>query len=94
SNAARNKKKIFILLPVAVSLTSTIVVLALWFIIKTWQRNGVEKEDLQFNDGRGSRSERNEYELPLFEIAIIEAATMNFSVYNKIGEGGFGLVYK
>ncbi|XP_057738935.1 G-type lectin S-receptor-like serine/threonine-protein kinase At4g27290 [Arachis stenosperma] len=94
SNAGRNKKKIFILLPVAVSLTSTIVVLALCFIIKTWQRNGVEKEDLQFNDGRGSRSERNEYELPLFEIAIIEAATMNFSVYNKIGEGGFGLVYK
>ncbi|MED6131493.1 hypothetical protein PIB30_010246 [Stylosanthes scabra] len=79
SNASRNKKKKFILLPVAVSLTSAIVVLALWFITKIWQRNGVGKGDLQFSDGRGSRSERNEYELPLFEIAIIEAATMNFS---------------
>ncbi|MED6134163.1 hypothetical protein PIB30_034691 [Stylosanthes scabra] len=80
SNAARNKKKKFILLPVAVSLASTIIVLALWFIIKIWQRTGaIGKGELQFSDGRGSRSERNEYELPLFEIAIIEAATMNFS---------------
>jgi len=36
----------------------------------------------------------NEFELPMFEIAMIEAATRNFSSYNKIGEGGFGPVYK
>ncbi|KAI3698089.1 hypothetical protein L6452_31201 [Arctium lappa] len=29
-----------------------------------------------------------------FELDAIEAATNNFSVYNKIGEGGFGGVYK
>lgn len=37
---------------------------------------------------------RSRSELPSFEIAIIEAATNNFSVFNKIGEGGFGPVYK
>ncbi|AES63660.2 S-locus lectin kinase family protein [Medicago truncatula] len=37
---------------------------------------------------------KSEFELPFFEIAIIEAATRNFSFYNKIGEGGFGPVYK
>ncbi|XP_016899047.1 receptor-like serine/threonine-protein kinase SD1-8 isoform X1 [Cucumis melo] len=33
----------------------------------------------------------NELEMP---IAVIEAATNNFSISNKIGEGGFGPVYK
>jgi len=47
----------------------------------------------QFSVGR-VRSERNEFELPMFEIAMIEAATRNFSSCNKIGEGGFGPVYK
>lgn len=39
-------------------------------------------------------SKRNEFELPLFDIAIIQASTRNFSIYKKIGEGGFGPVYK
>lgn len=33
-------------------------------------------------------------ELPLFSLAAIEAATDNFSDENRIGEGGFGPVYK
>ncbi|CAN0855536.1 G-type lectin S-receptor-like serine/threonine-protein kinase At4g27290 [Linum grandiflorum] len=34
-----------------------------------------------------------EIELPLFELATIVDATDNFSVTNKLGEGGFGPVY-
>ncbi|KAH9651185.1 G-type lectin S-receptor-like serine/threonine-protein kinase [Citrus sinensis] len=33
-------------------------------------------------------------ELPLFELATISNATNNFSINNKLGEGGFGPVYK
>ncbi|XP_020541019.2 cysteine-rich receptor-like protein kinase 15 [Jatropha curcas] len=33
-------------------------------------------------------------ELPIFDLAIIEAATDNFSGSNKLGQGGFGTVYK
>ncbi|MCD7470323.1 hypothetical protein HAX54_010060 [Datura stramonium] len=33
-------------------------------------------------------------ELPLFQLSTITRATNNFSVNNKIGEGGFGPVYK
>lgn len=33
-------------------------------------------------------------ELPLFGLDIIMDATNNFSSLNKIGEGGFGPVYK
>ncbi|GMN67171.1 hypothetical protein TIFTF001_036234 [Ficus carica] len=41
--------------------------------------NGGEEEDL---------------ELPLFSLSSITAATANFSLYNKLGEGGFGPVYR
>ncbi|KAJ1379178.1 S-locus glycoprotein domain [Sesbania bispinosa] len=96
SNVDGNKGKKLILLPVTISVASTIVVSALWLIIKKWRRKGGGETDMQimqFSIGR-SRSERNEFELPLFEISNIEAATGNFSIYNKIGEGGFGPVYK
>lgn len=33
-------------------------------------------------------------EVPFFTLATIVMATNNFSSYNKLGEGGFGLVYK
>ena len=33
-------------------------------------------------------------DLPLFDLSVIAAATNNFSDANKLGEGGFGSVYK
>ncbi|KAG6778621.1 hypothetical protein POTOM_014959 [Populus tomentosa] len=33
-------------------------------------------------------------DLPLFDLSVIAAATNNFSGANKLGEGGFGSVYK
>ncbi|CAL5393901.1 unnamed protein product [Camellia sinensis] len=39
-------------------------------------------------------NQKEEFELPLFELATISNATKNFSQDNKIGEGGFGPVYK
>ncbi|XP_023519604.1 G-type lectin S-receptor-like serine/threonine-protein kinase At4g27290 [Cucurbita pepo subsp. pepo] len=57
------------------------------FIIRSIRRRGRDNgvaitEDLVHD---------NELEMP---IAMIEAATNNFSISNKIGEGGFGPVYK
>ena len=39
----------------------------------------------------GTRRNSN---LPLFDIRTIIAATDNFFIANKLGQGGFGLVYK
>lgn len=33
-------------------------------------------------------------ELPLFEFQVLAVATDNFSITNKLGQGGFGAVYK
>ena len=40
------------------------------------------------------RVEKKEVDLPMFSFASVSAATNNFSIENKLGEGGFGLVYK
>ncbi|EHA8591306.1 Receptor-like serine/threonine-protein kinase SD1-8 [Cocos nucifera] len=38
--------------------------------------------------------EGKDWELPLFDLGTIIAATNNFSMENKLGQGGFGPVYK
>lgn len=35
-----------------------------------------------------------DFELPLFDVSSMLKATNNFSIDNKLGEGGFGPVYK
>ncbi|KVI04950.1 Apple-like protein [Cynara cardunculus var. scolymus] len=41
-----------------------------------------------------SSSKEGNIEVPLFSLSTISRATNNFSIDNKLGEGGFGLVYK
>ncbi|XP_057955700.1 G-type lectin S-receptor-like serine/threonine-protein kinase At4g27290 [Malania oleifera] len=44
--------------------------------------------------GRNNESPNEDLELPLFDLAVLATATNNFSADNKLGEGGFGPVYK
>ncbi|KAH6784761.1 hypothetical protein C2S52_009720 [Perilla frutescens var. hirtella] len=47
------------------------------------------------NDGTILRRRNNtDFDLPVFSYASVSAATNNFSPENKLGEGGFGPVYK
>ncbi|XP_050144790.1 G-type lectin S-receptor-like serine/threonine-protein kinase At4g27290 isoform X1 [Malus sylvestris] len=84
-----NKKKLPILISFAVLLLGTIIVGLILYIRKKKLRNeGVRRNDF-----------RKEYlgedrELPLFDLTTIAKATDNFSSSNKLGEGGFGPVYK
>ncbi|KAL3497970.1 hypothetical protein ACH5RR_040702 [Cinchona calisaya] len=40
------------------------------------------------------KGSKNDFDLPLFSYASVSASTNNFSAGNKLGEGGFGPVYK
>ncbi|KAJ3705173.1 hypothetical protein LUZ61_008878 [Rhynchospora tenuis] len=42
----------------------------------------------------GTSTDGNDISLPLFHASVISAATNNFSLANKLGEGGFGTVFK
>ncbi|XP_031391154.1 G-type lectin S-receptor-like serine/threonine-protein kinase At4g27290 [Punica granatum] len=44
--------------------------------------------------GYGRESPNEDLELPLFDFSTIASATNQFSIQNKLGEGGFGAVYK
>lgn len=41
-----------------------------------------------------NESQKEDLELPLFNLSEIAEATHNFSLNNKLGEGGYGPVYK
>lgn len=43
---------------------------------------------------KGAKVRRKEVKLPLFSLVSVSAATNNFSDTKKLGEGGFGPVYK
>ncbi|KAL6894594.1 hypothetical protein ACP4OV_008692 [Aristida adscensionis] len=48
------------------------------------------QDDSLHDDGQGNH---HDCDLPSFDVETILAATNNFSIDNKIGQGGFGLVY-
>ena len=50
--------------------------------------------ELGETNNRLLRGEKKEVDLPMFSFASVSAATNNFSIENKLGDGGFGPVYK
>ena len=41
-----------------------------------------------------NKDDNEDMELPVFDLTTIIQGTDNFASYNKLGEGGFGPVYK
>ena len=46
------------------------------------------------NTNNSPKKREKDAELPLFSYKSVSAATNKFSAINKLGEGGFGPVYK
>ncbi|KAL0306453.1 UNVERIFIED_CONTAM: G-type lectin S-receptor-like serine/threonine-protein kinase [Sesamum radiatum] len=73
-------------------LTSAMVMVLLGLILILYiQRKKYSKTRKR---GKHSGEDHKDAELPIFELATILKATNNFSINNKLGEGGFGPVYK
>ncbi|KAK9681637.1 hypothetical protein RND81_10G016900 [Saponaria officinalis] len=76
-----------IVVPVAV-LVATFLAISIYYIIMKPKKNNVIVGDTT-GDGDFSADESLQYDL-----STLKSATNNFSIVNKLGEGGFGSVYK
>ena len=56
--------------------------------------NDVTASSTTFQDSRKLDESRRKPDLPVFDISTILAATNNFSPDKRLGQGGFGPVYK
>ncbi|XP_022885253.1 G-type lectin S-receptor-like serine/threonine-protein kinase At1g11410 isoform X2 [Olea europaea var. sylvestris] len=94
------RKKIWIIIAVVI----TVVLLLLgssWFIMRKIKQGKLEEElekmitlEEYTDTDELENNERKGHDLKLFTYSSILAATNSFSSENKLGEGGFGPVYK
>ncbi|XP_076888412.1 G-type lectin S-receptor-like serine/threonine-protein kinase At4g27290 [Bidens hawaiensis] len=94
SNSSQKQgAKIKIILPVIFAGVLFICFISIWLWYARKKKNHAEPtEEGPILDVSKSREET--MELPLFSFSAIANATANFSPDNKLGEGGFGPVYK
>ncbi|KAI4374727.1 hypothetical protein MLD38_012689 [Melastoma candidum] len=96
SSSRGRKKARTIIIPV-VTITFMLGLCVIMLILK--KRKLIAGEEINIRTRRqeqirAEENENNDLELPLFDFTTITTATKNFSLENKLGQGGFGPVYK
>nr|KYP69007.1 Putative serine/threonine-protein kinase receptor [Cajanus cajan] len=87
-----NQKKVVV---VAVAIVASLVSLMLLaFCIYMTRKRYKGKTRTRMLTEQKDQGGQEDLELPFFDLATIVNATNNFSIDNKLGEGGFGPVYK
>ncbi|XP_076927753.1 G-type lectin S-receptor-like serine/threonine-protein kinase At4g27290 [Bidens hawaiensis] len=94
SRSSSAGREVRVIVPVAIVVLVILVSICLFY---RFQRKKQQQQEtignISRHDGE-SGSGNEDLELPLFGLSTILKATDNFSVNNKLGEGGFGPVYK
>ncbi|KAL2327853.1 hypothetical protein Fmac_021280 [Flemingia macrophylla] len=85
----KNSKKVVLMVAIIVS-SAVLMLLTFCYIYMTKVKN---EENGIWTEEKDDGGEEN-MELPFFDLVTIINATDNFSYKNKLGEGGFGPVYK
>lgn len=78
-------------MPIMVSILVVVIVCSLLYCVYCWRwrkRNAIRRAQIE------SLRPLSNSDLPLMDLSSIHAATNNFSKENKLGEGGFGPVYR
>ncbi|KAL4580243.1 hypothetical protein LXL04_016429 [Taraxacum kok-saghyz] len=87
------KRRVQIVVPILSVLLIILLSLCLFYGFKRRKRiQGTLEEDIGYD--HDNENSQDDLELPLFDFSILHKATDNFSDNNKLGEGGFGPVYK
>ncbi|PWA78653.1 S-locus glycoprotein domain-containing protein [Artemisia annua] len=89
-NGGTNIKKIIL---IVVFLVVFVISLSTWWLY-AWKKRHLSPQIEEGGSLNVGESGREAMELPLFSFSRVAEATANFSLGNKLGEGGFGPVYK
>ncbi|GKV42589.1 hypothetical protein SLEP1_g49972 [Rubroshorea leprosula] len=90
----RNETKLKLALLIAIPLAALLAMLILFYYFCQSRGSSEERiEEKKENDIK-NEGQDEDMELPVFQVATISHATDNFSLSNKLGQGGFGPVYK
>ncbi|EOY12717.1 Serine/threonine kinases,protein kinases,ATP binding,sugar binding,kinases,carbohydrate binding, putative [Theobroma cacao] len=94
TKAESNAKKIRVIIGVSIALPTTILILGL--VLFFWRKKHHERGFFKCicRSSSNNENQREDPEVPLFDMATLVHATKNFSIKNKLGEGGFGSVFK
>ncbi|KAL3727581.1 hypothetical protein ACJRO7_032334 [Eucalyptus globulus] len=84
-----HQKKHKLVMGLAVSFGSVFLILVLTLGVLQ-----CKKRKMKLPEGDNRENHKEDLELPLFDLSTVAIATNYFSTDNKIGEGGFGPVYK
>ncbi|KAK3426735.1 hypothetical protein EUGRSUZ_F03112 [Eucalyptus grandis] len=84
-----HQKKHKLVMGLAVSFGSVFLILVLTICVLQWK-----KKKMKLPEGDNCENQKEDLELPLFDLSTVALATNYFSSDNKLGEGGFGPVYK
>ncbi|KAI7746525.1 hypothetical protein M8C21_016367, partial [Ambrosia artemisiifolia] len=87
-------RRVRVIVPIAFGVLVILVSICLFYYYnkKKQQEQVTPRNELRHDPE--NRSGDEDLELPLFGLATLHKATNNFSMNNKLGEGGFGPVYK
>ncbi|XP_057450959.1 G-type lectin S-receptor-like serine/threonine-protein kinase At4g27290 isoform X2 [Lotus japonicus] len=66
----------------------------LYYVCKRMKKSRVDETEDTLRVQNNEESENEDLQLPFFDLAVIAKATDGFSINNKLGEGGFGVVYR
>ncbi|KAL3577591.1 hypothetical protein D5086_019095, partial [Populus alba] len=92
SAKVNSKSKVKKRIIVSSVLSTGILCTGLCLVLYVWKKKQRKNSNLQRRSN--NRDLKEELELPFFNMDELACATNNFSVSNKLGEGGFGPVYK
>ncbi|KAA8523792.1 hypothetical protein F0562_010215 [Nyssa sinensis] len=97
---SKGKKAEIIIVSLAISIGTLLLALGLILYIRRKKKKNAqmmkreERMGHTAEQGYTNESRNEDMDLPLFNLITIANATNNFSINNKLGEGGFGPVYK
>ncbi|KAI5605587.1 hypothetical protein POPTR_001G413000v4 [Populus trichocarpa] len=75
-------------------LSTGILFVGLALVLYAWMKKHQKNRQMSMEKSSNNMQRKEDLELPLFDFSNLACATNNFSIDNKLGEGGFGTVYK